>query len=157
MDYLKEFESICKDHEQFRTLLEQGMAEADEASKFYLRELSKGMDAAFVELKQTFPGVVSDLAKRRAAMEDAVVEAQKNVETVQREMQDLEAQAEKADAEALAPPPPPPEPTWDDDTLDADLRQYRAELLELLSDKKELADKKQDFREIWQDWSRFKE
>lgn len=169
MDYIKEFEAVCQDHVKFRDLVAKGMAEADEASQFYLRELTKGLDATFAELKQKFPGAVSDLARRRQALEKAAEDSKAEVERVAREMKELKVEAEKFDAEQLAaaqPSAPAPDwaelapaaPHWDDASLDADLRQYRVELLDLLSDgKKKDAAKKEDFREIWQDWSRFKE
>lgn len=155
-DIVKHFDDIAKDFVKFREMMREAAAsDVDEATRHYLQKLGIVMDESFAQVHENLPGTVDYMKTTNAESKKSIDESKaKSAELIKR-FEEFEAR-EKAKAAAPSEEPKPPAPEWDPANIDADLRQYRTELLDLLADGKKKT-KKMESGDVWEGWSRVHE
>src|SRR5262249_17880471 len=138
-DIMKHFGDIAKDFTKFREMMREAAAsDLDDATRHYLQKLGTVMDESFAQVQENLPATVEYMKTTNAESKKSMDESKAKSAELIKKFEEFEAQ-EAARAAAPAEEAKLPTPEWDPANIDADLRQYRTELLDLLVDKKKPA------------------
>ena len=154
MDALSQFQELLKEYADFREIMIEGLAIAeDHPEGEMLFEMAVTLDQTMDSLRREVPAAIEGYKQSAAEMQKEVEETQKEIAEAEKGLEDLQREAD-----APAPEPPAAEPDWDLATMAAKLTLYRSELLGLLKDGKLAPEAAagRDSREIWEDWTQFR-